>query len=143
MIIIGDGPACNEVKGIIENIESIVLMGYRENQDVIKIISESKAVVTTTKLYEGQPTLLSESSALGVPSIFPNSGGIAEFFYSDYEYIFKQFDYEDLLAKLQQIIDINDLREVGKKNKNYILEFLDENKLLTRFEKILGASNEK
>ena len=143
LIIIGDGPACNEVKGIIENIESIVLMGYRENQDVIKIISESKAVVTTTKLYEGQPTLLSESSALGVPSIFPNSGGIAEFFYSDYEYIFKQFDYEDLLAKLQQIIDINDLREVGKKNKNYILEFLDENKLLTRFEKILGASNEK
>ena len=118
-------------------------MGYRENQDVMKIISESKAVVTTTKLYEGQPTLLSESSALGVPSIFPNSGGIAEFFYSDYEYLFEQFDYEDLLVKLQQIIDIDDLREAGEKNKNYIIEFLGENTLLTRFEKILRASNGK
>ena len=46
----------------------------------MKMINESKAVVTATKLYEGQPTLLCEASVSSVPSIFPDYGGISEFF---------------------------------------------------------------
>ena len=42
-----------------------------DNLETLNFISTSVAVITATKLYEGQPTLLCEASLLGVPSIFP------------------------------------------------------------------------
>ena len=63
----------------------------------MQIISKSIAVVTATKLYEGQPTLLCEASGLGVPSIFPDTGGIFEFFPKNYPLSFKKFDHLDLV----------------------------------------------
>ena len=44
-------------------------------------------------MYEGQPRLLNEASALGVPSIYPDFGGISEYFPNNYPLSFKQFDY--------------------------------------------------
>ena len=114
----------------------ISLLGYLSNEKVLKIISESKAVVTSTKLYEGQPTLLCEASALGIVSVFPDSGGIKEFFEFDYQYSFKQFDYVDLQNKLQKIINNNNLDFDGFESRKYILKYLDEQKLLSNFETI-------
>ena len=36
------------------------------------LINESRAVVSGTHLYEGQPTLFCEASSSGIPSIFLN-----------------------------------------------------------------------
>ena len=41
-----------------------------------KKIKRSRAVMTATKMYEGQPRLLSEASIHGVPSIYPNFGSM-------------------------------------------------------------------
>ena len=71
------------------------------NSDVLNLIQNSISTVTSASLFEGQPTLLCEASSLGVPSIFPNSGGIVEFFPKDYGLSFN-YDSEDLILKLSK-----------------------------------------
>ena len=106
---------------------------------MLKIIKKSKAVVTATKLLEGQPMLLCEASSLGVPSIFPRSGGIAEFFPKDYELSFEQFNYEDLKTKIKMIENPKILGVEGKKSKEYIKNYLDKEKLLKKFREVLNG----
>ena len=76
--IIGSGPILQELK-IKYNSDKVSFLGEISNEDVLNIISNSKGVVTTTKLFEGQPTLLCEASALGITSVFPDTGGIKSF----------------------------------------------------------------
>ena len=76
--IIGGGPKLNLLKEKFKE-PNIEFLGIINNEDTLKLISKSLAVITATKLYERQPTLLCEASMLGVPSIFPNAGGIKEF----------------------------------------------------------------
>ena len=107
------------------------------SEKVLNLISESIAVITATRLYEGQPTFLCEASLLGVPSVFPKTGGINEFFPDNYMLSFKQFDYEDLKNKLQ-LLDSNDIRkEIGRENKEFIFKYLHKDKLIDRFNMIL------
>ena len=105
------------------------------NSNVIELILNAKAVVTATKLYEGQPTLLCEASILGIPSIFPNTGGINEFFPKNYSLSFEQYDYENLKTKLKLLTDTNQLREIGIKNKNFLNLLLDNEKMASTFNK--------
>ena len=94
--IAGDGPLLSYLKNQYSNFENIEFLGLKTNQEVLNIIKKSTAVVTATKLYEGQPTLLCEASLLGVPSVFPLTGGIEEYFPKNYKLSFEQFNYEDL-----------------------------------------------
>ena len=132
--IIGNGPILNK---LIKNYkyENVEFLGEKENLEVKEIISNSRAVVTATKLLEGQPTVLCEASFLGVPSVFPLTGGISEFFPDNYDLAFKQFDYEDLEEKLLLLNDSMMLETYSKKNKEFILNYLDEDKMKKTFEK--------
>lgn len=126
--VVGKGPSLNNLKRIYQN-NRIQFTGEKSNQEVLDIISKSVAVVTATKLYEGQPTLLCEASALGVPSIFPDTGGIKEFYPSEYELAFKQFDYEDLKNKLKLLNNIKKMKLIGKENQRYINDYLSKERL--------------
>ena len=88
-------------------------MGSIENNRVHELISKSKGVVTATKLYEGQPTLLCEASLMSTPSIFPRSGGIEEFFPSNYPLTYKQFDYSQLSKKIKELYSIDHVSSVA------------------------------
>ena len=132
--IIGNGPVLNKLKKNYKY-EKVEFLGEKENTEVKEIISNSMAVVMATKLFEGQPTLLCEASLLGVPSIFPLAGGISEFFPENYGLAFKQFDYKDLEEKLLLLKDSEMLKVYSEKNKQFILNYLDENKMKKTFEK--------
>jgi glycosyltransferase involved in cell wall biosynthesis len=121
--IIGNGPLLSQVKDKYED-ESIYFLGEISNPEVIKHISKSQAVVSATKLFEGQPTLLCEASYLKVNSIFPKTGGIQEFLPVDYEYLFEQFDYDDLLNKINLLSNENISRKSSENVYNYIKEYL-------------------
>tara|TARA_B100001250_G_scaffold190420_1_gene163582 strand:- start:789 stop:1973 length:1185 start_codon:yes stop_codon:yes gene_type:complete len=135
--IVGDGPTLNYLKNKYSDNLAIEFQGLKSNEDVIKLIQNSLAVVTATKLYEGQPTLLCEASYLGVPSIYPQTGGINEFFPKNYELAFKQFDYSDLKNKLKAIENKENIKKIGEKNKEFIFTYLSESKVLDRFNMIL------
>ena len=133
--IVGDGPSKNYLQEKYKNnkVEFIKLL---PNKEVLKLINNSLAVVTATKLYEGQPTLLCEASAMGVPSIFPQTGGISEFFPNNYDLSFKQFDYEDLESKLNLLSDLQKIESIGLKNKKFINIYLNKEDLLNKFESL-------
>jgi glycosyltransferase involved in cell wall biosynthesis len=137
--IVGDGPLLNELKNKYSTNEEIQFLGVLSNKAVLDLIENSIAVVTATRLYEGQPTLLCEASSLGVPSIFPKSGGIEEFFPDNYSLSFNQFDYKDLENKIKLISKTSQLKEIGNENKNYIFNYLNEKKLIDSFNMIIDG----
>ena len=62
--IVGDGPQLNYVKEKYTE-KNIVFLGQISNRETIELIKKSKGVISATKLYEGQPTLLCEASLCG------------------------------------------------------------------------------
>ena len=134
--IIGDGPELINLKTKFDS-KNILFLGEMKNKEVISEIRKSRAVITATKLLEGQPTLLCEASVNGIPSIFPKSGGIGEFFTDDYKLSFEQFDYYELKEKLALLENSELLKKIGKDNKKYITEYLDEKKLIKEFEEMM------
>jgi len=136
--IVGDGPFREDLMKIYKQ-DNINFLGYQDNKKVLELISSSSGVITCTKLYEGQPTLLCEASLLGVPSIFPKNGGISEFFPEDYEYSFDMNIKNDLTNKLIKFYEnIDSNQEIGKINKNFVTKKLEKNKLISKFENIVG-----
>ena len=136
LIIIGDGPILSYLKDKFSS-EDIEFKGELPNSEVKKLINKSKAVVTATKLFEGQPTLLCEASSLGVASIYPKTGGISEFFPAENLLSFEQFNYSELVDKLKLTQDEEILKDTGKKNKEYIEKKLNHQKLLEKYQIIL------
>ncbi len=136
LLIIGSGPH----KKLLEEqyqYENVKFLGQLSNNKVKEILYESTAVVTATKLYEGQPTLLCEASLLQVPSIFPDTGGVKEFFPKNTKYMFEQFNYRDLEIKLQSLSNLNQVDKEGKKNYDYLKEKLSISKIKSNFDEII------
>lgn len=124
LVIVGEGPLLNKLKN--ENVvDKILFLGNLSNIKVINLIKNSYSVVTNTKLLEGQPTLLSEASMLGINSIYPKNGGIQEFFPSQNPFSFEPHSKQDLLAKLILLKNENLVLNQGIKNFNYTKKILN------------------
>ncbi len=134
--IIGNGPSRSYLEEQYKS-ESIQFVKEVSNAEMLDIISNSKGVVTATKLYEGQPTLLCEASLQGIPSVFPKSGGIEEFFPNEYPLSYNQYDYKELKNKLIYLNNLDDSNEIGEKNKEFIERYLDEKKLIKNLNEVI------
>ena len=120
--IIGSGP----LKNVLEkkySTSNIKFLDIKTNRETLDIIKNSRAVITATRMYEVQPRLLCEASSLAVPSIFPNFGGMSEYFPHDYKFSFEQYDYNDLSQKIKLLNDENLLIQESKK----VYEFINNN----------------
>jgi len=135
--IIGDGPVLAELRRKYKNY-NVEFLGFLDNENVKHYIKNAFVVVTATKLYEGQPTFLCEASSMGVPAIFPDSGGISEFFPKNYPLIYKQFDYSDLTEKINLSENSELIKKLGNSNQIYISELLEEFSILQKLELILN-----
>ena len=135
--IVGDGPDLKKLKNKYSK-NNIEFLGLIPNKESLKIIENSIAVITATKLYEGQPMLLCEASSLGVPSIFPNFGGISEFFPENNQLAFEQFNYGDLLKKINMFCDSDFINKAGVENKNYIEDKLNSKNLVEQLKSIIN-----
>lgn len=134
--VVGEGPLLEELsyKYKYPNID---FMGPQPHESTLEIIKKSRGVVTATKMYEGQPRLLCEASINGVPSLFPDFGGMGEFFPDDYILKFNQFDYADLVEKLK-IFQNNTLLIQNTESLNiYINQVLSKTVLKKSFETLL------
>ena len=131
--ITGTGPDYRRLKKRYSS-NKINFVGEISNVETLNRIRNSKAVVTATHLYEGQPTLLCEASSLGKISIFPQTGGIGEFFPKNYKYSFEQFNYDDLKNKLTEVSTNNDKNLDETENKEFLQNYLSEKKLFQLFE---------
>ena len=137
LLIIGDGDLNDYLKNKYNN-HNISFLGFLPNDEVKQYISKASAVVTATKLYEGQPRLLCEASALGTLSIYPSFGGMDEFFPEGYQFSFKQFDYKDLREKLTLIQDDDAVTKSTKALLKHTNDIFDPTRLFANFDKLFG-----
>ena len=135
--IVGQGPDKDKLKKQYMS-NSIEFLDQMSNSDVLSLIGTSISTVTSTSLFEGQPTLLCEASSLGVPSIFPDSGGIKEFFPEDYELAFDYDSDEDLISKLSEVVNRSKMSNNGILNQEFISKLLDRDEMHEKFEKIIS-----
>ena len=135
--IIGDGPSKKFLQKKY-NYKNIQFFGELPNIETLEIINNSLAVITGTKLFEGQPTLLTEASFLKVVSIFPKLGGIGEFFPKNYDLAFENNNEADLINKINKLKDYKSINSIKNENYLHITKLLDDNKL---GEKYIGLIN--
>ena len=96
-------------------LKNVIFLDELNNSETLKIISKARAVVTATRMYEGQPRLLSEALSMGIPAIYPSFGGMKEYFPDDYKLSFTQFNYDDLVAKMYLLLDDDFVESERKK----------------------------
>ncbi len=138
IVIFGDGPELKKIKSEYES-ERVIFRGIRDNNEVLEELSKSRCVITATKMNEGQPTLLCEASLIGIPSIFPNNGGINEFFPKNYELMYDPNKTSSILDKLNLLKNQSFLEENGKKNQKFIRNYLNEENIYDSFDKLINS----
>ena len=139
LMIIGNGQLENEIKKKYSS-KNIEFLGFLENKKTIDLIKNARAVITATRMFEGQPRLISEASAYGIPSIYPSFGGLDEYFPNDYKLSFKQFDYDDLIKKILLLERKQILNEESRKIHNYIVENMSLDKLSKNLDYIFKSN---
>jgi glycosyltransferase involved in cell wall biosynthesis len=72
--IVGDGPLREKVKTI--KSQNIIWLGSRSREQVLKFMSQSKAIVFSSCCYEMFPLVIIEAFATGTPVIAPSLGSI-------------------------------------------------------------------
>lgn len=136
LYIIGEGSQKKILQEKYKN-QNIKFLGQLDNKEVIKLIKNAKAVVTATTLFEGQPRLLCEASSLKTVSIYPSFGGMDEFFPKNYPFSFKQYNYDDLILKLNLVLDKQLIHDSSESVKNFILTKLDSKSINEKFHNLL------
>ncbi|MDC3404578.1 glycosyltransferase family 4 protein [Acidimicrobiia bacterium] len=137
--IIGNGPSLEYLKRKYIDKNNIIFYGFLGNVETLNFISTSVAVITATKLHEGQPTLLCEASSLGVPSIFPDSGGIKDFFPAEYPLSYIPFDRNSLVAAIKKVENKDIIKKTSKQSFDHIFTYLEEKKLINNFQEIINV----
>jgi glycosyltransferase involved in cell wall biosynthesis len=138
LVFVGSGPEEALLSEKIKNEKNIFYKGEVTNKEVMDLMNESRAVVSGTYLHEGQPTLFCEASSLGIPSIFPKSGGILDFFPSNSLFSFERQNLDDLSLKLKLLEDKDLLIKEGIRNKIFIENKLSNENLVYKFKKIIN-----
>ena len=139
--IIGSGSLLDYLRDKYQE-ESIQFLGNVSNELAQSYIKKSRALITATKLYEGQPRVLLEASSFGVPSIYPSFGGMNDFFPNDYELAFNQYDYIDLVKKIEKIQDTTFLNSQSIKVIDHLKNNFNQNKLNKIFSDIFAVPND-
>ena len=134
--IIGDGELLVKLKDKFSS-DNIIFMGFLEQKETLEIIKNSKAVITATKILEGQPRLLCEASSYGVPSIFPNFGGVGEYFPKNYSFSFEQYNYEQLKEIIESLDDNKLVAEEGRKAYEHINSLITESDTINTFNNLI------
>jgi len=138
--VVGSGNLKNMLKRKY-NQQNIEFCGELDLEDTINEIQNARAIITATKMYEGQPRILTEASYLSVPSIFPAFGGMVEFFPDDYLLKFEQFNYQSLQSKLMYLKDIELMKSLSLSVKSKIDEVLSDTEMKSIFKKMVENDN--
>ena len=102
--IVGTGPLLNQIRKRIdqEGVKNIELIGFKQGDELLKLIRNSSFVIVPSEWYENNPLTVIEAYANGKPVIASNIGGLPEIV-RDYEtgYLFEMKN----TAQLKSVID--------------------------------------
>ena len=135
--IYGDGPELEVLKQRYISVNRIKFKGFIENKKMIEKIKTSQAVILGTKMYEGQPTLITEAILQKTLVLSPSLGGMLEFFDDD-TFLYTSGDYLDLTDKINGIVNKTLVNKAVNNNFNYLNNKLSNINLNQKFQEILN-----
>lgn len=100
LLIIGDGPMKHKIK-VSEYIE---YLGPKYGDDLIKYIASARYVIQPSKWYENCPMTVIESYMCGTPVIVSNKGGFIEMVQNEYNGFLIDFDSNNYMDQLRNIL---------------------------------------
>lgn len=106
LLIVGKGPLENKInKYIKENgINNIELLGFKERDEVLKLIINAKALIVPSQWYEGFPMTIVESLSVGTPIIASNIGNLSRIIDDEENgLLFKHDNKESLIRKVKEL----------------------------------------
>ncbi|MCI6997567.1 MAG: glycosyltransferase family 4 protein [Eubacterium sp.] len=124
LYIVGDGPMLPQIKKLICELDlenSIRLLGFKEGEELKKIVEESRCVCLPSEWYENGPYSIMEAMAMGKPAIVSDIGGLPELVEDGITgYIVKHGDVETLSHALKKMEELTSERIVtmGKEAQN-------------------------
>jgi glycosyltransferase involved in cell wall biosynthesis len=99
--IVGDGPQMDMLKARAPGID---FTGWIPPDQVRKLLTKSRALVLPSRWYEGQPLVVQEALAHGVPVVVSDSNGATEVVKDGQNgFVFKSGDVADLADKLNRL----------------------------------------
>ena len=106
--VVGTGPLLDNLK---ENFGAVDFLGFRQGQELRKIIQQASFVVVPSEWNENCSMVVLESMALGKPVIGSRIGGIPEQIEDNKTgFLFKMGDEKELAEKMTLISSNTDLR---------------------------------
>lgn len=124
LLLVGDGPAKNEVQHVIEAKgleESIKLFGHRDDADAFYPIADLTLLTSQTESF---PLVLLESGRAGTPVITTDVGGVQDMIPDDtYGFIVKSDEKADIAALIIKAVEMKDsgvLSKMGEKFGSYV-----------------------
>lgn len=106
LIVCGMGPMENWCKSFIkENVVNIEMRGFVPNDEALKIIANSKALVLPTQCYEGFPMSIVEAFSVGTPVIcsdLGNAGSVVEEEITGYKFGYESI--ESIMSAIYKMI---------------------------------------
>lgn len=112
-MIVGDGVQRAELMKVAA---STVFTGWIESHKVRSILAGSRALVLPSRWYEGQPLVVQEALALGIPVIVSDRTGSTELVQdSENGFLFKCGSAQDLKEKIKRLLDDELVRSMSAK----------------------------
>ena len=112
LLIIGDGDSRMEYKHSAEGLP-ISFLGKQPNEEVRKMMEQSKAVVLPSECWEGMPITILESFAEGVPCIVSNLGALPEYVRNgELGEVFEAGNADSLAAAVKRLLSRPDYTEL-------------------------------
>lgn len=103
LIIVGTGPEEDYLKKYIKenNMKNVKLLGYKEKDEAMKLLSKAKALIVPSQWYEGFPMTIVEAKSLHVSIIGSNLGNIKDILNNEINaFIFNYKEAIDLKKKI-------------------------------------------
>ncbi len=121
LLVYGSGPMEEWCRAYIEENElcSVELKGFVENSQVREVISESKAVVLPTRVYEGFPMIIAESYSCGTAVIGSDLGNTGDLIQEDITGYKFQANSPESLKKAIEKCENRPLYVLGEECKKY------------------------
>jgi len=111
--IIGGGPLREELETQVKH-SKIEFVGYKQWEDIKKIVGKARFVVIPSEWYENNPLSVIEAQCLGAPVLGANIGGIPELINDKSGLLFESRNVEDLISKIETMFSMQfDYKELA------------------------------
>jgi glycosyltransferase involved in cell wall biosynthesis len=144
LFIAGDGPLRQALEAKSRGVKSIRWLGHIDQKEILKRLSESRALIFPTKCFEGQPLILLEAMSVGCPVITSRIGNPKNLIDDGQNGLhFKTGSIDELFSRIRMLSEYEEqARRMGRKARETYLETYTPEANYSRMTEIYAKAHE-